>query len=191
MSKKTARKAANSQQASGKPATKPAKAVINDKSMTSALGVGVLFFAIIALVSVVFTYVMSAAIDPGIVFALVSAVVMAVCWYKGQASVKTLAIISVILGVCVGLFMGAIHIGIIYSVDGVLETSEQSGLEAIGMATGIAPLDLVRKFMMHLLYSTKYGMIFHLSFAGILDLFISIACYLLFMGYMVKRAVRS
>lgn len=133
-------------------------------------------------------FVMSGSFDMGTVFTLASAACLGLCAKDGQVNKKTLVLISILMGIFEGLFVGTFHVGYFFaSHDGSLVALEQQGLEAIGLASGIAPLDVARRFLMHLFYTTKYGMIFNIGLAGIIDLFVTIACYVYFMIFMVKR----
>lgn len=135
-----------------------------------------------------FTYLMSATYDMGTVFTLASAIVLTICHKRGQVSTKTLVTISVLMGVFVGLFMGAFHIGNFFAThDGALALFESQGIRAVDMASRFDIVCTVRSFLMHLFFNTKYGMIFNISLAGIFDLFISIAFYAYFMVFMAKR----
>ena len=138
----------------------------------------VVSLVITGFVSVCFTYLMSATYDMGTVFTLASSLVLALCHKKGAVSMKTTVTISILMGVFIGLFMGAFHIGHFFATnDGALVLFESDGIKAVHMSS----------FLMHLFFNTKYGMIYNISLAGICDLFISIAFYAYFMVFMVKR----
>lgn len=148
----------------------------------------VLALVITSFVCTCITWLMSATFDMGTVFTLASAVLLALCYKRGQVSVKTTAIISILMGVFIGLFMGAFHIGHFFAVTpDALTTFEDEGLKAVHLSSRFAPIATVRAFLIHLLFNTKYGMIFNISLAGIFDLFISIAFYLYFVVFMAKR----
>ena len=135
------------------------------------------------------TWLMSGTADMGNILTLAAAAVLALCWHKDQVSNKTLASISVLLGIFVGLLMGAIHIGYFFAVnEGFLLLFEDGGLAAVGLNTGIGIIDVVRRFLMHLFFNSTYGMIFNISLAGIIDVIISAAFYFFFMRFMIKRA---
>lgn len=170
------------------------KAVIEEeKEKAAASPVTYIFPFVVSLVITGFvctclTYLMCATYDMGTVFTLASAVVLAICHKRGQVSTKTLVTISILMGVFVGLFMGAFHIGHFFaSHDGALAMFESQGIQAIDMASHFDIICTVRSFLMHLFFNTKYGMIFNISLAGIFDLFISIAFYAYFMVFMAKR----
>lgn len=136
--------------------------------------------------AIVFT--MSGSFDMGTVFTLASAICLGLCAKSGQVTKKTLVLISVLMGVCEGLFVGTFHVGHFFAThDGSLVALEQQGLDAIGLASGVAPLDTARRFLMHLFYTTKYGMVFNIGLAGIIDLFITVAFYAYFIVFMVRR----
>ena len=175
-----------------KKATK--KAVIEEeRERAAASPVTYIFPFVVSLVitgfvCTCFTYLMSATYDMGTVFTLASAIVLTICHKRGQVSTKTLVTISILMGVFVGLFMGAFHIGHFFAThDGSLALFESQGIRAINMASRFDIVCTVRSFLMHLFFNTKYGMIFNISLAGIFDLFISIAFYAYFMVFMGKR----
>lgn len=177
MSKKAARKAEMAQSA--------AQGASVGQSLL-AFGASVL---IMGLVSMGITWLMSGTADMGNILTLAAAAVLALCWHKDQVSNKTLASISLLLGIFVGLLMGAIHIGYFFAVnEGFLLLFEDGGLAAVGLNTGIGIIDIVRRFLMHLFFNSTYGMIFNISLAGIIDVIISAAFYFFFMRFMVKRA---
>lgn len=136
--------------------------------------------------AIVFT--MSGSFDMGTVFTLASAICLGLCAKDGQVSKRTLVLISILMGVFEGLFVGTFHVGYFFAThDGSLVALEQQGLGAIGLASGFGLLDTARRFLMHLFYTTKYGMVFNIGLAGIIDLFITIAFYAYFMIFMVRR----
>ena len=148
----------------------------------------VISLVITGFVSVCFTYLMSATYDMGTVFTLASSLVLALCHKKGAVSMKTNVTISILMGVFIGLFMGAFHIGHFFATnDGALVLFESDGIKAVHMSSRFEIVAMVRSFLMHLFFNTKYGMIYNISLAGICDLFISIAFYAYFMVFMVKR----
>lgn len=148
----------------------------------------VVSLVITGFVSVCFTYLMSATYDMGTVFTLASSLVLALCHKKGAVSMKTTVTISILMGVFIGLFMGAFHIGHFFATnDGALALFESDGIKAVHMSSRFEIVATVRSFLMHLFFNTKYGMIYSISLAGICDLFISIAFYAYFMVFMVKR----
>ena len=151
-----------------------------------AFGASVL---VMGLVSVALTFVMSGTADMGNVLTLAAAAVLALCWHKEQVSNQTLVFISLLLGFFIGLFMGAVHIGYFFAVnEGSLLLFEDGGLAAVELSSGIGVLDVVRRFLMHLFFNSTYGMIFNISLAGIIDICVSLAFYVFFMRFMVKRA---
>lgn len=142
-------------------------------------------------VCVCICWLMSASYDMGTVFTLASAAVVALCYKRGQVSTKTVLVISILMGLFVGLAMGAFHIGHFFAVtDGALATFEDEGLKAAHLSSRFAAVANIRAFLIHLLFNTKYGMVFNISLAGIFDLFVSIAFYLYFMVFMCKRLRR-
>lgn len=177
MSKKAAKKAQIQENAAQERST--AQSLL-------AFGASIL---IMGLLSLGVTFVMSGTADMGNILTLAAAAVLALCWHKEQVSNKTLVSISLLLGVFIGLLMGALHIGYFFAAnEGALLLFEEGGLAAVGLDSGISLLDTVRRFLMHLLFNSRYGMFFSISLAGIIDVFVSLAFYVFFMRFMIKRA---
>ncbi len=170
------------------------KALVNqEKELKAQSPMQFIFPFVVSLVITSFvcnflTWLMSATYDMGTVFTLASSVVLALCYKRGQVSTKTVVTISVLMGVFIGLFMGAFHIGHFFAVnDGSLALFEDEGIKAVDLGSRFGFVSAARAFLMHLFFNTKYGMIFNISLAGIFDLFISIAFYAYFMVFMAKR----